>query len=87
MAAFQGELELAADDDGFGQSGSRAARAIVETKRVAKVLRGRKGFELYIQCFQIVLQKQIWWLVKEKGFPEELEVGGVSRAIQEGERC
>ena len=68
---------MEADDEGFGQSGSRAARATVETKRVVKVLRGRKGFELYIQCYQIVLQKQVAWLIEHKGFPQELEVGSI----------
>ncbi|KAA8895369.1 hypothetical protein FN846DRAFT_969991 [Sphaerosporella brunnea] len=70
----EGELEMAADDEGFGQTGARATRAKVETKKVHKVLRGRKGFELYLQCLQILLQKQVWWLIKEKGFPTELEV-------------
>jgi RNA polymerase I-specific transcription initiation factor RRN7 len=66
---------MEADDEGFGQIGARAARSKVEeTKKVPKVLRGRKGFELYLQCLQILLQKQVWWLIKEKGFPEELEV-------------
>lgn len=84
---------MEADDDGFGQTGARAARSQDETGagggssgggagggsrsrsgRIEKVLRGRKGFELYVQCLQILLQKQVWWLVKHKGFPDELEV-------------
>ncbi|KAI5779245.1 hypothetical protein EDC01DRAFT_309706 [Geopyxis carbonaria] len=70
----EGEIDAAADDEGFGPTGRKAARASTETKRVVKVLRGRKGFELYIQCYQIILQKQVWWLIHEQGYPEELEV-------------
>lgn len=39
------------------------------------VLRGRRGFELFLQCYQLILQKQVHWLINEKGFPAELEVG------------
>jgi len=38
------------------------------------VLRGRKGFELFLQCYQLILRKQVHWLVSEKHFPKELEV-------------
>ncbi|TGZ83085.1 hypothetical protein EX30DRAFT_148106 [Ascodesmis nigricans] len=69
----QGELQLTDETEGFGPSGARAVRAAVETKKVYKVLRGRKGFELFIQCLQLILQKQVWWLINEKGFPKELE--------------
>lgn len=37
------------------------------------VLTGREAAELYLQCYQLILWKQCFWLVSEKGFPKELE--------------
>ncbi|CAZ80192.1 unnamed protein product [Tuber melanosporum] len=70
----EGELEVAADDEGFGTQGSRAAEATQEREKKGKVLRGRKGFELFLQCYQLILRKQVHWLVSEKRFPRELEI-------------
>ncbi|RPA94487.1 hypothetical protein L873DRAFT_1700998 [Choiromyces venosus 120613-1] len=70
----EGELEVAADDEGFGTQGSRAAKATQEKEKKEKVLRGRKGFELFLQCYQLILRKQVHWLVSEKNFPKELEI-------------
>ncbi|CUS09105.1 unnamed protein product [Tuber aestivum] len=70
----EGELEVAADDEGFGTQGSRAAKATREKEKKGKVLRGRKGFELFLQCYQLILRKQVHWLVSEKHFPRELEI-------------
>ena len=46
----------------------------VDQKNRTIVLRGRKGFELFLQCYQLILRKQVHWLVSEKHFPKELEV-------------
>ena len=35
---------------------------------------GKEAFELYLISYQLILRKQIWWLVHEKGLPSELEV-------------
>ncbi|PWW73115.1 hypothetical protein C7212DRAFT_359489 [Tuber magnatum] len=70
----EGELEVAADDGGFGAQGSRAAKTAREKEKKEKVLRGRKGFELFLQCYQLILRKQVHWLVSEKHFPRELEI-------------
>ncbi|KAG0637729.1 hypothetical protein HOY80DRAFT_971467 [Tuber brumale] len=70
----EGELEVAADDEGFGTQGSRASKATQEKEKKGKVLRGRKGFELFLQCYQLILRKQVHWLVSEKHFPRELEI-------------
>ncbi|KAF2430075.1 hypothetical protein EJ08DRAFT_697620 [Tothia fuscella] len=63
------------DDDDFAGpvSGKRTKRKKDEVEKVAKHEVGRKGFELYLLCFQLILRKQIWWLVREKGFPKEFE--------------
>jgi len=78
----EGELDLAADDEGFGQVGARAARAKGdEKKKVLKVLRGRKGFELYLSCLQALLQKQVRWLVAKLGVPNAKRLEEVVRDL------
>jgi RNA polymerase I-specific transcription initiation factor RRN7 len=37
-------------------------------------LKGKEAFELYLLSYQLVLRKQVWWLVHEKKLPNELEV-------------
>lgn len=37
------------------------------------VLSGKQARELYLQCYQLILWKQCYWLVNVKGFPKELE--------------
>ncbi|KAH8155266.1 uncharacterized protein LAJ45_00275 [Morchella importuna] len=70
----EGELEIEAEDEGFGPQGDRAARKNQEKEKVQRVLRGRRGFELFLQCYQLILQKQVHWLINKKGFPVELEI-------------
>jgi hypothetical protein len=36
---------------------------------------GKRAFELYLVSYQLILRKQLWWLMKERGLPAELEVG------------
>ena len=35
---------------------------------------GKEAFELYLVSYQLILRKQIWWLVHDRGLPSELEV-------------
>ncbi|KAF1913028.1 hypothetical protein BDU57DRAFT_532144 [Ampelomyces quisqualis] len=42
-------------------------------KKFGKQLSGRRAFDLYLKCLQLILRHQIWFLVKEKGLPDELE--------------
>lgn len=37
------------------------------------VLSGREATELYLQCYQLILWKQCYWLINVKGFAKELE--------------
>jgi RNA polymerase I-specific transcription initiation factor RRN7 len=37
------------------------------------LLRGRDATELYLQCYQLILWKQVQWLINSMGFPSELE--------------
>jgi RNA polymerase I-specific transcription initiation factor RRN7 len=35
---------------------------------------GRQGLDLYLKSLQLILRHQLWYLIKEKGLPEELEL-------------
>lgn len=62
------------EEEGFAASQGRTTRQKKERpKKVAVKLSGDLGRELYLEVLQLVLRKQVWWLVKERGFPEELE--------------
>ncbi|CAO2653736.1 Nn.00g031470.m01.CDS01 [Neocucurbitaria sp. VM-36] len=66
------------DEDNF----MNASRAITRKKkgiddsekRTAKHFSGRRAFDLYLKCLQLILRHQIWFLVQEKGLPAELEL-------------
>ncbi|QDS70646.1 hypothetical protein FKW77_000904 [Venturia effusa] len=72
---FQGIESADRDEDDFeGASHGRTSRRQKEEKeKVLKHLTGKSAFELYLLCYQLILRKQIWWLVHEKELPAELE--------------
>ncbi len=35
---------------------------------------GTAGRELYLECLQLILRRQLAWLVAEKGFPPQAEL-------------
>ncbi|KAF2849671.1 hypothetical protein T440DRAFT_490274 [Plenodomus tracheiphilus IPT5] len=43
------------------------------TKKIAKHFSGRQAFDLYLKSLQLILRRQIWFLVHEQGLPPELE--------------
>ncbi|KAK3485861.1 uncharacterized protein B0T23DRAFT_389038 [Neurospora hispaniola] len=61
------------EDDNYGKTGKvvRKEKEVRETER--KHLSGNDAKELYLDCLQIILRKQILWLIREKGFSDELE--------------
>jgi RNA polymerase I-specific transcription initiation factor RRN7 len=62
-----------AGEDGYGTKG-RVSRVRKEKRQKAAVkLEGAEGRKLYLEVLQLVLMKQAWWLVKQKGFPDTLE--------------
>ncbi|RPB28945.1 hypothetical protein L211DRAFT_817189 [Terfezia boudieri ATCC MYA-4762] len=72
----EGELDLEEDDElnAQTQTGAKAKKAKDQEKEApAEVLHGRKGFELFLKCIQLILRKQVRVLVYEKGFPAQLE--------------
>lgn len=41
---------------------------------IGAALKGSRAFGHYLTCYQLVLWKQTHWLIKERAFPEQLEV-------------
>ncbi|KAH0538054.1 hypothetical protein FGG08_005316 [Glutinoglossum americanum] len=69
-----GHIQVLEDEDAFGTQGRKTRRHVEEREKVTRVLHGKKGLELFLQCYQLILWKQVHWLIKEKGFPSELEI-------------
>ncbi|KAK1755777.1 putative ribosomal protein [Echria macrotheca] len=80
---IQGYVQYDVDsDDNFGETG-KTARAqsgtdATEEKdeirpKKREVLSGDKARELFLECLQLILRKELRWLVKERGFHRELE--------------
>jgi len=57
----------------LGSQGRKARRRGEEREKTRATLSGQPAIELYLQCYQLVLWKQVHWLVHMKGFPVELE--------------
>ncbi|KAI0828442.1 hypothetical protein F5Y06DRAFT_283211 [Hypoxylon sp. FL0890] len=70
---LEGFAEHEADEDAFGTQGKVTRKKKEPKKKIALKLSGDEGRELYLEVLQLVLMKQVWWLVKEKGFPEDFE--------------
>ncbi len=59
------------DEDDFGTQG-RVSRKKKETRRkVAVKLTGDEGRELYLEIVQLILIRQVRWLVDTQGFPDD----------------
>ncbi|TID26905.1 RNA polymerase I-specific transcription initiation factor Rrn7 [Venturia nashicola] len=73
---FQGIETANRDEDEFeGASHGRTSRRQKEEKeKVLKHLTGKPAFELYLLCYQLILRKQVWWLIHEKGLSVQLDV-------------
>ncbi|KAF2821144.1 hypothetical protein CC86DRAFT_470897 [Ophiobolus disseminans] len=44
-----------------------------QEKKAARHYSGRRAFDLYLKCLQLILRYQVWFLIQEKGLPSELE--------------
>ncbi|KAK6002075.1 hypothetical protein QM012_001713 [Aureobasidium pullulans] len=65
--------QVVEDTDGAPSFGKKARRAREVEENVETALTGKKAFEHYLLCFQLVLWKQVHWLVHTKHLPNELE--------------
>ncbi|KAI1142116.1 hypothetical protein F5Y05DRAFT_369724 [Hypoxylon sp. FL0543] len=70
---LEGFAEHEADEDAFGTQGKVSRKKKEPKKKIAVKLSGDEGRELYLEILQLVLMKQVRWLVREKGFPEDFE--------------
>ncbi|KAI0152181.1 hypothetical protein F4776DRAFT_15479 [Hypoxylon sp. NC0597] len=70
---LEGFAEHDADEDAFGTQGKVSRKKKEPKKKVAVKLTGDDGRELYLEILQLVLMRQVWWLVREKGFPEDFQ--------------
>ncbi|KAI2624302.1 hypothetical protein GGR54DRAFT_595887 [Hypoxylon sp. NC1633] len=70
---LEGFAEHEADEDAFGTQGKVTRKKKEPRKKVAVKLTGDLGRELYLEVLQLILLKQVWWLVREKGFPQDFE--------------
>lgn len=69
----EGYTQIAADEDDFNTQGRKTRKKREEKERVEVIFSGREATELFLQCWQLILWKQVEWLVRVKGMPEELE--------------
>lgn len=71
---LQGYVEFDIDEeDNFGQQGKIVRKERDKREKTTKHLSGNAARELYLECLQLILRKQIWWLVHSKGLPDKLE--------------
>jgi RNA polymerase I-specific transcription initiation factor RRN7 len=73
LSGVQGFTQTQQDEDDFNIQGKISRKKGEEKERIRTVLTGRDATELYLQCYQLILWKQCFWLVSVKGFPKELE--------------
>ncbi|KAH6629520.1 hypothetical protein C7974DRAFT_359346 [Boeremia exigua] len=72
-----GLIRAADDDDDFTlatTTRTRKKKDADDQVKIAKHFSGQVGLDLYLKCLQLILRHQVWFLVKEKGLPEELEL-------------
>jgi hypothetical protein len=69
----QGFRQVQEDEDDFNSQGRKSRRKQEEKEKVQRILTGREATELFLQCYQLVLWKQVRWLVSVKHLPTELE--------------
>ncbi|KAL5117806.1 hypothetical protein ACEQ8H_004280 [Pleosporales sp. CAS-2024a] len=70
---------------------TRKEKEVDETSvKSSKQFSGRRAFDLYLKCLQLILRHQVWFLVQEKCFPRELELVVLDlwalRIVQLGDR-
>lgn len=69
----EGFRQVQRDEDDFNSQGRITRRKREERERVNRVFSGREATQLFLQCYQLVLWKQVKWLIDMKGLPSELE--------------
>ncbi|KAG9195278.1 hypothetical protein G6011_00399 [Alternaria panax] len=73
----QAGLVRGEDDDDYVGAARTVTRKKKETEEddqsTSKILKGPRALDLYLKCLQLILRHQLWYLVKDRGLPVELE--------------
>ncbi|KAK6525757.1 Pol I core factor CF [Arthrobotrys megalospora] len=71
----EGRLDIREDEEYQPRKGDRRVIERDDSQVVEeKVFTGRKGLSLFLQAFQLILRKQVAWLIDEKKFPKEFQL-------------
>ncbi|KAK5624907.1 hypothetical protein RRF57_000624 [Xylaria bambusicola] len=68
---LEGFADHEADEDAFGTQGRVSRKKKEARRKVAVKLAGDDGRELYLEVLQLILIRQIQWLVDTQGFPDD----------------
>lgn len=68
---LEGFANHEADEDAFGTQGRVSRKQREVRRKVAVKLTGDEGRELYLEILQLILIRQVRWLVDAQGFPDD----------------
>ncbi|OCK83517.1 RNA polymerase I-specific transcription initiation factor Rrn7 [Lepidopterella palustris CBS 459.81] len=67
-------LTTGQDEDDFNPYAKKQRqKSTEEREKKYQYFKGREAFDLYLKCYQLILRHQIWFLIRLKGLPAELE--------------
>lgn len=68
---LEGFANHEADEDAYGTQGRVSRKQREVRRKVAVKLTGDEGRELYLEVLQLILIRQVRWLVDAQGFPDD----------------
>ena len=68
---LEGFADHEGDEDAFGTQGRVTRKKKEARRKVAVKLAGDEGRELYLEVLQLILIRQVKWLVDSQGFPDD----------------
>lgn len=70
----EGFTQIAQDEDDFGTQGKRTRRKKDAVEKVKQVFEGKQALVLWCEVVQLVLRRQVKWVIEEGYAGEDLEV-------------
>ncbi|KAK4181877.1 hypothetical protein QBC36DRAFT_226318 [Triangularia setosa] len=67
------QFDVDQEGDGFGSMGKTLKVKTEKRQKTKQQLSGNEAKELYLECLQLILRKQLQWLIKERRFNGEVE--------------
>ena len=67
------QFDVDVEGENFGRMGKIVRKKKERLEQERKLLEGKEGVELYLHSLQVVLRKQVAWLVQTQGVAPELE--------------